>query len=198
MRAFARWILLLAATCCAAVLATGCAAPMRVYVNNQADMTLYDKVVVVPFANLSGDPYASGRVTRAFTTELVIADRFQFVDPAQLMGELDRSGGMPDAYGNIDMNKLREAATRLQATAWIRGAVSEYSVVHTPTAEYPVVSFDVEMVDVASGNVVWRVSVTESGKGRIPVVGGSGERTFGRVTQEACQRAVAALRAKAF
>lgn len=178
-------------------LLAGCAAPMRVFVNSQADMTLYQKVVVVPFANLSGDPYAANRVTRAFTTELVIADRFQFVDPAQLMGELDRVGGMPDAYGNIDANKLRDAATRLQATAWIRGAVTEYSVVHTPTAEYPVVSFDVEMVDVASGNVVWRLSVTESGKGRVPVVGGSGERTFGRVTQEACQRAVAVLKAKA-
>lgn len=176
----------------------GCAAPMRVFVNRQADMTLYQKVVVVPFTNLSGDPYAGNRVTRAFTTELVIADRFQFVDPAQLTGELDRVGGAPDAYGQIDANKLRDVATRLQATAYIRGAVSEYSLVHTPTAEYPVISFDVEMVDVASGNVVWRVSVTESGKGRVPVIGGSGERTFGRVTQEACQRAVSLLKARAF
>jgi hypothetical protein len=177
--------------------ATGCASPARMYVNPQADMTLYEKIVVVPFANLSSDPYAGARVTRAFTTELVIADRFQFVDPATFMGELDKGGARPDAQGQFDPARLRDVAQKLQATAWIRGAVNEYGIVRTQTQEYPVVSFDVEMVDVATGNTVWRVSVTRSGKSRVPVVGGSGERTFGRVTQEACQEAVDQLKKRA-
>jgi len=182
----------------ALLVCAGCAAPLRVFVNSQADMTLYKKVVVVPFANLSGDPYAGGRITRALTTELVIADRFQLVDPAQLMGELDRIGGLPDAAGQIDAAKLRDAAGKLEATAFIRGAVTEYASRGNGTEMYPVVSFDAEMVDTATGNVVWRISVTESGKGRLPIVGGAGERTFGRVTQAACERAVGALRGKAF
>lgn len=177
--------------------AAGCASPARLYVNPQADMTLYEKIVVVPFANLSSDPYAGARVTRAFTTELVIADRFQFVDPATFMGELDKGGARPDAQGQFDPARLRDVAQKLQATAWIRGAVNEYGIVRTQTQEYPVVSFDVEMVDVATGNTVWRVSVTRSGKSRVPVVGGSGERTFGRVTQEACQEAVDQLKKRA-
>jgi hypothetical protein len=176
----------------------GCAAPMRVFVNPQADMTLYKKVVVVPFANLSGDPYAGARITRAFTTELVIADRFQLIDPAQLLGELDRAGALPDASGQIDPAKLRDAATKLEATAVIRGAVTEYASRGSGTDMYPVVGFDAEMVDTATGNIVWRISVTESGKGRMPVVGGAGERTYGRVTEAACQRAVDELRKKAF
>jgi len=177
---------------------TSCAAPLRMFVNPQADMTLYQKVVVVPFVNLSGDPYAGGRVTRAFTTELVIANRFQLIDPAALMGELDRIGALPDANGQIDPAKLRDAATKVEATAYIRGAVTEYAQRGSGTDNYPVVSFDAEMVDTATGNIVWRISVTESGKGRLPIVGGAGERTYGRVTQTACQRAVALLRAKAF
>ena len=181
----------------APLMVSGCAAPTRLYVNPQADMTLYEKVVVVPFGNLSTDPYAGARVTRAFTTELVIADRFQFVDPSTFLGELDRGGVRPDPQGQYDPARLRDVAQRLQATAWIRGAVNEYGLVRTQTQEYPVVSFDVEMVDVATGNTVWRVSVTRSGKSRLPVVGGTGERTFGRVTQEACQQAVAELRKKA-
>jgi len=176
----------------------GCAAPPRLFVNSQADMTLYEKVVVVPFANLSGDPYAGARITRAFTTELVIADRFQLVDPAALMGELERNGGLPDAVGQIDGAKLRDAATKLEATSFIRGAVTEYASRGSGTDTYPVVSFDAEMVDTATGNVVWRVSVTETGKGRLPIIGGAGERTFGRVTQAACERAVRELRSKAF
>ena len=176
----------------------GCAAPMRVFVNRQADMTLYKKVVMVPFGNLSSDPYAAARVTRAFTTELVIADRFQLVDPAQLLGELERVGALPDANGQIDPAKLRDAAAKLEATAVIRGAVTEYATRGSGADLYPVVAFDAEMVDTATGNIVWRISVIESGKGRMPIVGGPGERTFGRVTEAACVRAVTELRKKAF
>ena len=76
----------------------GCAsAPMRIYVNPQTDMTMYQKIAMLPFVNLSGDAYAGARVTRAFTTELVLADRFKLVDPAEMMALLNRTGGMPDA-----------------------------------------------------------------------------------------------------
>jgi len=190
--------IVLAASSLGLLAAVGCAAPMRVFVNPQADMTLYHKVVVVPFANLSGDPYAGARITRAFTTELVIADRFQLIDPSQLLGELDRSGALPDANGQLDPAKLRDAAAKLEATAVIRGAVTEYASRGSGTDTYPVVGFDAEMVDTATGNIVWRISVTESGKGRMPIVGGAGERTYGRVTEAACQRAVDELRKKAF
>ena len=198
MSVLGRVQMLLVAGSLAGLAAAGCAAPMRVFVNRQADMTLYQNVVVVPFANLSGDPYAGARITRAFTTELVIADRFQLVDPAQLLGELDRTGALPDANGQVDAAKLRDAAAKLEATAVIRGAVTEYASRGSGTDMYPVVGFDAEMVDTATGNIVWRISVTESGKGRMPIVGGAGERTYGRVTEAACQRAVDELRKKAF
>lgn len=175
----------------------GCAASPRLFVNREADMTLYEKIAILPFHNLSGDGYAGARVTRAFTTEIIISDRFQIVDPALLSGELERRNAGFDAQGQIPFAKLKDAATAVGATAVIRGAVSEYAMRRTGTSDVPVVSFDAEMVDVATGFVVWRVSVTETGKGRLPVVGGAGERTFARVTEAACRRAVRLLRAKA-
>lgn len=174
----------------------GCAASPRLFVNRQADMTLYKKVVVVPFVNLSGEAYAASRIVRALTTELTIADRFQMVDPSLLLGELEKANVVPDATGQIPIEKLRDAATRLGATAIIRGSVIEYGIHRVGNDEFPVVAFDCEMVDVQTGIVIWRISVNESGKGRLPVLGGTGERTFSRVTEDACRRAVAVLRAK--
>ena len=75
-------------------------------------------------------------------------------------------------------------------------SVGEYAIRRSGTTEFPVVSFDAEMVDVATGFIVWRISITETGKGRLPIIGGAGERTFARVTQEACRRAVRVLREK--
>lgn len=189
-----------AATATCVVLAmvwlSGCAAAPRLFVNRDADMTLYKKVAIAPFTNLSGEPYATGRVVRAFTTELVISNRLSIVDPSMYQAELERLDARMDSQGAIDITKLREACGKLDATAVIRGAVSEYGMRRNGTEEFPVVSFDAEMVDVQTGIVVWRISVTESGKGRLPIVGGVAERTFSRVTEAACKRAVNLLRAK--
>lgn len=177
--------------------AAGCSAS-RVFVHRDADLTLYRKVTVLSFTNLSGDPLAAGRVVRAFTTELAIAEPYQLVDPSQFMAELDRLGARPDGQGNYDPEKLRAAAAKLEVTGLIRGAVTEYQMRRSGSDEYPVLSFDAEMIDIATGNMVWRVSVSEKGRGRLPIVGGAGARTYGRVTQDACARAVGLLKGKAF
>ncbi len=181
-----------------AVAMTGCAAAPRLYVNRDADLTYYKKVAVVQFANLCSDTHAGARVTRALVTELSIAERFQLVDPAAFWGELERANALPDAQGAIDQAKLKDLASRLDITGVIRGAVTEYGTQRVGSEEFPVVSFDAELVDAATGSTVWRVAVTRKGKGRLAMLGGAGSRTFARVTQEACEQAVAALRRGAF
>jgi len=185
---------LLAAFAVAAL--ASCAAPTRLYVNPQADMSFYKKVAVLQFTNLSQQGFAGERVTRAFITELVIADRFQVVEPADFWQALAQIGGEPDVEGKYDPDKLKQAAAKIEATGIIRGAVTEYATQRTGQDDVPVVSFDAELLDAATNNVVWRVSVTRRGSGRLAGVG-TGSRSFGRVTQEACQEAVRTLRGKA-
>ncbi len=185
------------ATLALATLAS-CGASPRLFVNKQADLGYYKKIAVVPFANLAQEPNAGERVTRAFMTELVIAERFQVVEPGEFYERLDRIGGVPDAQGHADPQKLVDAATAAQANAIIRGAVTEYSLQRNGSDEFPLVTFEAEMLDVATKQTVWRITVTEKGKGRVPLVGGMGERSFGAVTQQACKRAVAVLRREAF
>jgi len=182
-----------------AVVVLGCSsvAP-RYYVNPQADMTLYKKVAVLPFNNLSGQPLASDRVTRAFVTELIISDRFRVVEPGEFRNVLRDAGADLAPDGTFDPEKLKQAAARVEVTGVIRGAVTDYQVQRSRQDEFPVLSFDVEMLDVASGNVVWRASITRRGNPRIPLVGGSSTRTLGRLTQEACVEIVDGLRRKAF
>ena len=177
----------------------GCAsvAP-RLYVNPQADMAYYRRVVVLPFANLSQQNLAGERVTRAFITELIIADRFRVIEPADFYTVLARIGGEPGGDGTYDPEKLRQAAAQVEATGLIRGAVTEYQMQRFGQNELPVLGFDVELLDAATGNVVWRASIARRGSGRVPVIGGGGTRTLGRLTQETCAELVAELRKKAF
>lgn len=179
-------------------LLAGCAAPVRLFVNDQADMTYYRRIAVLPFTNLSPDRFAGDRVTRAFITELIIAKRFEVIEPAEFAASLEKVGGEPSVEGRYDPDKLKEAAAKAEATGIIRGAVTEYSTQRAGGDDFPAVSFDVELLDAATQKIVWRISINRRGHGRVPVLGGPGERTFGRLTQSACAEAVAHLRAKAF
>ncbi len=179
------------------VASDGTAGP-RLFVNKKADLGYYQRIAIVPFANLTNEPNAGERVTRAFLTELVIAERFQIVEPGEFHGMLDRIGGLPDNQGHADPKKLAEAATAAQATGYIRGAVTEYSIQRNGTDEVPVLTFEAEMVDVATQSTVWRITMSERGRGRFPILGGGSRRSFGVVTQDACRKAVSALRKEAF
>ena len=177
----------------------GCAAPSRIYVNPEADMAFYEKVAVIPFTNLSGQTYAGERVTRAFVTELVIAEHFRIVDPGEFRAVLDRTGGLPSGEGTYDPKKLKDAAKEVGATGMIRGAVTEYEMQRGSSGnETPILAFEVELVDVASGTIVWRSSVSKRGKGRVPVLGGGGTRTLSRLTQDACRELVDRIGSEAY
>jgi len=175
-----------------------CAAPSRLYMNPEADMSYYRKVAVLPFANLTGDRFANERVARAFVTELLILDRFQIVEPAEILDRLTRLRAEPDASGHVDPEKLKTALDALEAQRYIRGAVTEYQMRRAGSEDFPVVGMDVEMVDLATGKVVWRISITRKGRGRLAMVGAQGLKTFGAVTQDVCAEAVARLRSAAF
>jgi polysaccharide biosynthesis protein PelC len=178
------------------LLSLSCASGARLYVNPEADMAYYKKIAVLPFANLSNDNLAAPRVTRAFVTELLMAARFQIVQPEDFAGALQRMGVSPNPDGTYDSAKLKEAADRLGVKGILRGAVSDYQVQRTEAGDVPIIAFDAELLDAGTGTVVWRSSITKRGRGRLPIIG-SGSRSMSRLTQDACAELVGRLRKEA-
>ena len=181
-----------------ATLGCASAAAPRFYVNPQADMALYQKVAVLPFHSLSTQPMAGERVTRVFVTELIIADRYRIVEPAEFRAVLRDMDVQPTPDGAWDPDKLKAAAVRVGATGIVRGVVTEYQVQRSGQEEFATLSFDAELIDVETGNVVWRGSITRRGSSRFPIFGGSSNRTLGSLTQDACVELVDGLRRRAF
>ncbi len=170
-----------------------CASGPRLYVNPDADMAFYKRVAVMPFSNMSTDNMAAPRVTRAFVTEMLMADRFQIVQPEDFVGALLRNGITPAGDGTWDLAKLRDYAAQAGVQGILRGAVTEYQMTRSEGGDVPQVAFDAELLDAATGTVVWRSSIARRGRGRLPIVG-SGSRSLARLTQEACEELVARLR----
>lgn len=181
----------------AVMLVAGCASGPRLYVNSEADLAYYKKVAVLPFRNLTQERFAGERVTRAFLTELVMLERYQLVDMNEFAAVLDKIGGMPGSEGIYNPVKVQDAATQLQATGILRGAVTEYTMQRRGTHDVPSVAFDVELIDAATNAVVWRISIAKRGKGRIPILGG-GERTHAQLVQDAVREVVGRIERGAY
>jgi len=176
-----------------ALATASCGPAIRVYVNPEADLAFYKKIAVLPVEDMSGNPMAGKRVGRAFVTELIMTNRYQVIQPEEFGTTLNRMGIFKGQDGVYDSEKLKGAAVQMGVSGIIRGAVSEYQMFRGEGGDTPVIAFDAELLDVATGNVVWRSSISKRGKGRISIVGG-GIRSLGRLTQEACVDMVAQLR----
>ena len=169
-----------------------CAPSMRLYVNPDADLAFYKKIAVLPFNDISGSSLSAPRVTRAFVTEQIPTNRYQIVQPEELVGVLIRMRINP-TNGVYDPAQLKDAAAQMGLQGILRGTVTEYQMSRDGSGEIPVIGFDAEMIDVGTGNVVWRSSISKRGKGRISILG-SGSRSLGKLSQDACAVMVAHLR----
>ena len=178
------------AACC---LAASCAPSIRLYVNPEADPTFYRKIAVLPFTDMTSASQAGARVTRAFVTELIMTDRFEIIQPEDFTSTLHRAGIFKGQDGTYDSEKLKGVASQLGVTGILRGAVTEYQTSRTDGGDIPSIAFDAELVDVVAGKVVWRSSISKRGKGRVAIVG-TGIRSLGMLTQEACRQLVEQLR----
>jgi len=190
LRGFGAGLVLLCA------LATSCGSTVRVFVNPQADLAYYKKIAVLPFNDLGGSRDGAPRVTRAFVTELIMSNRFELLQPEDFTSTLYRMGIFRQQDGTFDADKLKAAATQLGVTGILRGTVSEFQMTRVEGGDIPTVAFDAELIDVATGNVVWRSSITRRGKGRLPLLGG-GTRSLAKLTQDACRQLVEQLKGKA-
>ena len=191
-----RWWGIRAAGLALSALALSCAPSIRVYVNPEADPAFYRKIAVLPFADMSTASQAGPRVTRAFVTELIMANRFEIVQPEDFGSALRRMGVFRGQDGMYDPEKLKDAATQMGVTGILRGAVTEYQMTRNDGGDIPILAFDAELTDVGTGNVVWRSTISKRGKSRVPIVGGN-TRSLGKLTQEACRELVDRLRKRA-
>jgi TolB-like protein len=169
-----------------------CAPSMRLYVNPDADLAFYKKIAVLPFNDISGNSLSAPRVTRAFVTELILTNRYQIVQPEEFVGVLNRMRITP-VSGVYDPAQLKDAASQMGLHGILRGTVTEYQMSRDGSGEIPVIGFDAELIDVNTGNVVWRSSISKRGKGRVAILG-AGTRSLGKLAQDACAEMVTHLR----
>jgi TolB-like protein len=177
-----------------------CAGGPRSYLNPEADMSFYDRIGVVPFINLTSDRFAGEKITSTFVTELLITEKFEVIERGEfdhVVGQVRSStGGSPSQ--ELTAAQLAAIGEQAGVKGIIEGVVKEYEMIRVGQGTYPLISFNVKLVDAPTGKVVWESSYSGKGGPKLPLVGWGETHTLSELAQKACRNVVKEFAGKAF
>ncbi len=131
------------------------------YQDRNMDFGAVRTVVIMPLANLTRDNLAGDRVRDVLANMLLATSNIYVVPQGEAQRNIAAAGVQtPQTPSTEDVLKLGKM---LKADALITGVVKEYGEVRSGSASAPVVSVSLQMLETATGKVVWAASTTKGG-----------------------------------
>ena len=130
------------------------------YVNRSEVAGRSRTVAVLPLVNLTSYPHAGRIVGDLLTTELLALSRFRIMERTELINRL--KGREQDLDDVLDRTVALEIGQELGVDSVIYGSVSEYHY-KRGLNENPVVGINIRMIDIATKQIVWAGSRSETG-----------------------------------
>lgn len=167
----------------------------RLYLNDEADFGYYERVGILPFANLSNDKNASEKVTASFLTEMLIGSHVEIATMGDLLKTYreivkDDRFNLPEQLTAEETQAIGKVAN-LQGL--LVGTVRDYGMVRSGQTDFPLVSIVIRFVDCQSGKVVWSYEITRKGGPKFPIFSFGETHTLGDMTAKVCREAASSL-----
>jgi hypothetical protein len=158
-----------------------CKTPSPRYIDPNMDFGAVRTVAVFPLQNLSRESLAAERVRDVFSSMLLATSSVYVVPPGEVQRAMSQAGvSNPTTPSTEDVVKLGKS---LQADAVVTGVVKEYGEVRSGSASGNVVSISVQMMETATGKVIWSASATKGGVTMADRLLGSSGTPMNQVTE---------------
>jgi TolB-like protein len=172
----ALWLLLITGPVCTAQVTD-------VYRDPNMDFGLIQNVAVMPFANLTREPVVADRVRDVFINRLLSTGAVYVLPVGEVARGISKVGiEGPSSPTPEDVVKL---GALVKVDAVITGVVREYGEVRSGTTSANVISMSIQLIEAATGKVVWSASSTEGGISFWARLFGGGGQPLNKVTEEA-------------
>jgi hypothetical protein len=179
-RSLARSTVLLLA---ALAFASCSSAPARRYSDPNMDFGAVRTVAVMPFANLSRDNLAGDRVRDVFASTMLASGAFYVLPAGEVARGIGQTGvGNPTAPTTEEIVKLGKI---IKVDGVFTGVVKEYGEVRSGGSSGNIVSVSVQLLETATGKIVWSASTTKGGISFTGRLFGGGGAALNDVTEEA-------------
>ena len=175
------------------VLASGCAADGggTAYLHPNADLSIIQRVAVLPLENLTSDRFAGERVREVLVVELLAEGLFDVLDTGEVNRVL-RLRNVEDV-SVLGPQAVADLGRELGVQAVMLGTVMEYRERRSGTFSAPEVAISLRLVDVESGLPVWSVSGARTGLGVWTRLFGVGEKSFTEAVRDLVRRLIPSL-----
>lgn len=162
---------------------SACAGKGKAFHDEEMDFGAVRVVAVLPLANLTRDNLAGDRFRDVFANMLLATGAVYVVPQGEVMrGIMKVSVASPAAPSVEEVVKLGQA---LKADAILTGVVKEYGEVRSGSTTANVVAVSMQMIETATGKVVWSASSTKGGITMAARLFGGGGQPVNDVTEEA-------------
>ncbi len=168
-----------------ALLLCSCAGTHRSYLNPLAELDFYESVAVVPFWTTSNDRTAGEKMSDAFVTELMITEKYHVIEPGQFRHKLVAATvGLDGARRGLNTEQIKKTGESAGVQALFEGTVLTYEMARIGQSSYPLITVELRMLDVETGELIWMRTVTRKGGPTVPFFGFGEIHTLGELTQD--------------
>ena len=150
----------------------GCGSSPEIYLDPEADIEFYERVGVVPFWGGGSERGSSDLITDAFTTALMVSEKYMVVEPGHfrhMYGE--EIGAKATSVRGLTPDMVKTLGERAQVQAIFEGTLLAYQQSRSGQSQFPMITLEVRMIDVATGRLVWMTTINRSGGPNVPFFG---------------------------
>lgn len=177
------WVLLCLMLCWLPGCARTAGEERPLYMDANMDFGSISTVAILPFANLTSEEQAAGRVRDALTGALLATEAFYVLPPGETARILSRSGIRDITAPSSEEIKKFGGPNGVDAV--ITGVLREYGTVRSGSTAANVISLSLQMTETQTGRVVWSASSTKGGISVWDRLFGGGGEPMNDVTEEA-------------
>jgi hypothetical protein len=153
------------------------------YFNPNMDFRAIKTAAVMPFDNMTREQLAADRVRDVFTNMLLSSSDIYVVPPGEVSrGILITGIANPVIPSPEEVIKL---AAVIKVDVIITGAVKEYGEVRSGTSSANLISVSLQMIEAATGKIIWSASTTKGGITTWDRLFGGGGEPMNDITEEA-------------
>ncbi len=160
-----------------------CGGGRRTYHDASMDFGSVKTVAVMPFANLTREQSAADRVRDVFANMLLATGTVYVLPTGEVLRGISRTSLSSATSPAIE--EVVKFGGLLKADAVITGVVKEYGEIRTGSSASNVVSVSAQMIETATGKVVWVGSSTKGGISFGDRLFGGGGAPLNDVTEDA-------------
>ncbi|MFZ5433346.1 MAG: hypothetical protein ACOZB3_06175 [Calditrichota bacterium] len=174
------------------VLLIGCTSVGRtVFLNPEFTFGSVERVAIVPFENLSGDPGVSDYASRVFMTELLAKRAFDIIEPGEVSQYLAANTVLKPSEQTVE--QIIAMGRELKVQALIIGTIGESTQYRSGGQSSHILSMNLRMVETETGSTVWSTAIITGGPGFFSRLFGVGERTRSDAVRLVVKKAINTL-----